>query len=144
VADYVGPGPPTNGYGTADVPTVAVIQNSGSTLDIPTGYGVLVVEGTVNFNGGNAWNGLILAVGDGIVTKQGGGGGTTNGAFLIANINTGTTVRAGSSPVVHNPGPPSGSWNGGGNATIQFDSCALSNALATSYYHVISFRELTY
>ena len=70
--------------------------------------------------------------------------GTTNGAFLIGNVNTGTTVRAGSSPVVHNPGPPSGSWAGGGNATIQFDSCALSNALATSYYHVISFRELTY
>jgi hypothetical protein len=153
ISDYVGPGPPTTsisnptGYGTAALPTVAVIQNAGGTLDVPNGYGVLVVEGTLNFNGGAAWNGLLLVIGDGKVTKQGGGGGTTNGSLLIGNINTptaGGTVRAGSSPVVHNPNPPSGDWNGGGNATVQFDSCALNNALSSSYYHVISFRELTY
>ena len=51
---------------------------------------------------GAAWNGLVLVVGDGVVTKSGGGGGTTNGALLIANINSGTTIRTGSSPVVHN------------------------------------------
>jgi hypothetical protein len=44
----------------------------------------------------------------------------------------------------HAPGSPTINWNGGGNATIQYDSCAI-NSLGQSFpYRIVAQRELIY
>lgn len=132
----------------------------GTPATIPTGYGILVIRGTAVIDGGNTWHGAVLVVGDGRLTKQGGGGGDTYGGMMVANTrwavnNNNNTKYFGDSGTNPNtgqrlpssqtsPGPPYFDWNGGGNANIVFDSCAVNNGTRRATYGVLAYRELTY
>jgi hypothetical protein len=120
-----------------------------------SGAGILLVTGQLTLNGNFSYNGLILAIGEGAITKSGGGGGTVNGAMFAANLyhdNPGTS-GPGAYPAYTNPialgsslapGIPYFGWSGGGNATIQYDSCWIGNATQGLPFTLIAQRELIY
>jgi Tfp pilus assembly protein PilX len=133
---------PTN-WGTDTAPVINFIE--GDYSGGISGAGILVVTGTLTMSGTPSYNGLILVIGKGKVVKNGGGNGTLNGSLLVANLYTDTSystfIPLGTN---HAPGPPIIQWNGGGNATIQYDSC-WANAMNTSMpYRIVAVREMMY
>jgi hypothetical protein len=145
---------PTN-LGTATSPVVNVVN--GDLTISGSGSGILLVTGVLTLNGNFSWNGLILAIGEGAIVKNGGGGATVNGAMFAANLTTGnpgtsgpgaypaagygTTIALGSN---NPPGKPFFGWSGGGNATVQYDSCWIQAVTNSMPYHLITQRELSY
>jgi hypothetical protein len=108
-----------------------------------SGAGILVVTGTLTLSGNPSYNGLILVIGKGVVTKNGGGNGTLNGSLFVANMNdgSGNPIPLGTG---HAPGIPTINWNGGGNAGIQYDSCWINFVSQAFPYRTITDRELIY
>jgi Tfp pilus assembly protein PilX len=135
---------PTN-LGTDAAPVVNVVQ--GDLTLSGSGSGILLVTGTLTMNGSPSFDGIILVIGDGNVQKNGGGNGTVNGSLLVANLYSNTPptytnlIPLGSN---HPPGIPTISWNGGGNATIQYDSCWISAVTQSFPYKLVAQRELIY
>lgn len=135
---------PTN-LGTTSSPVVNVVQGD-YTLG-GSGTGILLVTGTLTFNGSPSWNGIILVIGKGDVQKNGGGNGTLNGSLFVANMYSDTPpTYTNLIPLGHNnpPGIPKASWNGGGTANIQYDSCWISNVTQSFPYQIVAQRELIY
>jgi Tfp pilus assembly protein PilX len=135
---------PTN-MGTNAAPVINVVQGDLSLGG--SGAGILLVTGTLTMSGTPSFNGLILVIGKGNVVKNGGGNGTLNGSLLVANLYSDTPptythlIPLGSN---NPPGIPTINWNGGGNATIQYDSCWI-NAVTQSFpYKIVAQRELIY
>jgi Tfp pilus assembly protein PilX len=133
---------PTN-MGTNAAPVINVVQGPLSLGG--SGAGILLVEGDLTLNGGFSYNGIILVIGTGTVTKNGGGGGTLNGSLLVANMYTDATHST-LIPLGYNnpPGPPLIGWNGGGNATFQYDSCWISSVTQGLPFTIVTQRELIY
>jgi hypothetical protein len=133
---------PTN-MGTNAAPVINVVQGPLSLGG--SGAGILLVEGDLTLLGGFSYNGIILVIGTGTVTKNGGGGGTLNGSLLVANMYTDST-RSTLIPMGYNnpPGPPLIGWNGGGNATFQYDSCWINSVGQGLPYNIVAQRELVY
>ena len=96
-------------------------------------------------SGNPSFNGIVMVIGKGNVQKNGGGNGTLNGALLVANMYTDTTystlIGLGSN---NPPGPPVMGWNGGGNATLQYDSCWIGSVGQSFPYKLVTTRELIY
>jgi hypothetical protein len=112
----------------------------GPDASITDGSGILVVTGDATASGLFHWNGMILVIGTGNLTINGGGGGQINGGLLVSklqyqngNLQTGL-------------GTVDFTWNGGGTNFVQWDSCWASNPLSatTHFYKVISWREVMY
>jgi Tfp pilus assembly protein PilX len=138
----------TNGAAPANLgidtaPVVNVVNGDVSLGG--SGAGILLVTGQLTELGGFSYNGLILVIGKGSVVKNGGGGGTDNGSLFVANMYTDTTythlIALGSNL---SPGPPTMSWNGGGNALIQYDSCWIANVTQSLPYTIVAQRELIF
>lgn len=135
---------PTN-MGTDAAPVVNVVQ--GDFTLSGSGTGILLVTGTLTMNGTPSFNGLVLVIGEGNVQKNGGGNGTLNGSLFVADLYS-------DNPPMYNhliplgsnnpPGKPTISWNGGGNATIQYDSCWISAVTQSFPYKIVAQRELIY
>jgi hypothetical protein len=117
--------------------------NSGSTsspaftfvdgdCDLDGGAGLLVVTGNLEMNGNPSFDGLILVLGEGSINRKGGGNGNIYGSITVAKFDlngTGGFLA------------PSFTTNGGGNATIQYDSEAVRRALNMSGPLVMGVRE---
>jgi Tfp pilus assembly protein PilX len=135
---------PTN-LGTNAAPVVNVVQGDYSLGG--SGTGILLVTGTLTMSGSPSFNGLILVIGKGNVVKNGGGNGTLNGSLFVANLYSDTPptythlIPLGSS---NPPGIPTAAWNGGGNATIQYDSCWIGSVSQSFPYMIVAQRELIY
>jgi hypothetical protein len=112
--------------------TVAVDGDLDLSTWTGTGYGVLLVTGTLTYNPSSTWNGLVLVIGQGNVVSTGSGGGGFFGAVLVAR----TTDAAGLS----NFGPAS--WVASGGATIKYSSCWVSLVQPLISYKILSFREI--
>ncbi|HEX8138393.1 MAG TPA: hypothetical protein VF544_12445 [Pyrinomonadaceae bacterium] len=81
------------------------------------GSGLLVVTGKLKLHGGTNFNGLILVLGEGVVEREGGGGGVINGGLVVAKFDdTGDFLS------------PTFFTDGGGNSTIQYNSAAVNTA----------------
>jgi hypothetical protein len=111
-----------------------------------TGYGVLVVTGTLSFHGNYGWNGLILVIGNGASVMDGGGTGQINGAVYVANTGGGT-------PPGSQLGSPNVNWAGGGGNGIHYDHCWADDMInwlnhnptkSPHALHAISVRNLPY
>jgi Tfp pilus assembly protein PilX len=135
---------PTN-LGTNNAPVINVVQGDYSFGG--SGAGILLVTGTLTMSGTPNFNGIILVIGKGNVVKNGGGNGTLNGSLFVANMYSDTP------PTYNNliplgysnpPGIPTIAWNGGGNATIQYDSCWISAVTQSFPYKIVAQRELIY
>jgi PilX N-terminal len=84
-----------------------------------SGAGILIVTGTLSFNGNANFNGLILVVGQGNMQESGGGNGGFNGSVFLAKTKSSTSPYSELATL----GSPTIGWNGGGNSFIQYNSC---------------------
>ena len=102
-----------------DTPLFTFVDGDATLAD---GSGFLVVTGTLTMRGNTNFRGVILALGEGVVVRNGGGNGDIYGAIIIARF--GRASGNFESPSFHT--------NGGGNSTVQYDSDALNQGLMPS------------
>jgi hypothetical protein len=104
----------------ADAPAKGLFTfvDGDATLPSNGGKGLLVVTGTLNISGSQAFDGLVLVLGDGVVNRSGGGSATNYGAFVVA--------RFGSSGGFLNPTFVS---SGSGTSGLQLDRMSVRRAL---------------
>jgi hypothetical protein len=125
--------------GTRGAPVINVVTGN---LDITnlTGSGILLIEGNASFSGRPNYDGIILVIGKGTVDMSGGGNGVIDGAMLVANLydSTGHLIPSGA------PGAPLINFSGGGNMTIQYDSCWVAAMNQSSPFKSLGVRELAY
>lgn len=112
---------PTGGSGN---PSGFTFVKGDYTLGSGSSSGLLIVTGELTTNGSTDFNGLILVIGAGYVNRNGGGGGALYGANFIARVDW-----PAASPAWTEFGSPFFQFNGAGNATMQYDSSAVTNAL---------------
>lgn len=117
--------------------------NSGSTsspaftfvdgdCNLDGGAGLLIVTGNLEMNGNPSFDGVILVLGEGSINRKGGGNGNIYGSITVAKFDVNGTGGFLA---------PSFTTNGGGNATIQYDSEAVRRALNMSGPLVMGVRE---
>jgi hypothetical protein len=145
--------PTISNLGTAAAPQTIVV-NGDLSLDAVTGYGILLVTGTLSFSGNFSWNGLIMVVGTGAIIENGGGNGGIKGAMMVANIgdNSGCGTTGGhcyktnptDANLLPNIGAPTYDYPGGGTNGFNYDSCMIQDISGAANFVVISRREITY
>jgi hypothetical protein len=143
-ADQVIQGPTTaSSLPAAMSPThpMTVVVNGDLDLNAwhNTGYGLLLVTGTLMYDPDASWNGVVLVIGQGnfISTKSGIGG--IYGAVFIAK------TRDSSGNLLAGLGAASFSQTGTGTSLgsgITFNSCIAQSAEGPITYKVISFKEI--
>jgi len=137
VADFHSTSDPGFTGGDLNNPKILAVNGDADFPNNWTGAGIILVTGTLNFKGGFQYDGIMLAVGDGIYIHGGNGGGWMRGVTLIANINH---PWSGDPTYV---GVPTYQDNGGGNSTMQYHSTDLSRyAAAIMPLRRISFQQL--
>lgn len=106
--------------GTSASPTFTFVDGD---CVLRGGAGLLIVTGNLEMNGTPDFDGLIFVLGGGSINRNGGGNGNIYGAITVAKFDPN---GAGNflAPEFHT--------NGGGNATIQYDSSAVRKALNLS------------
>jgi len=125
--------------GTNAAPVINVVTGDLTLAGGFTGAGILLVEGNLILQGNPSYNGMILVIGKGSITKGGGGNGVVNGSILVANLydSSGNPILSGA------PSVPTINWSGGGTATIQYDSCWVNNVQKFPY-RIVAVREMMY
>jgi Tfp pilus assembly protein PilX len=113
---------PNGGSGN---PTGFTFVKGDYTMGSGSGSGLLIVTGELTTNGSTDFNGLIYVLGEGAINRDGGGGGAFYGATFVAKVDW-----PAQSPALTNFGAPFFNFNGAGNATMQYDSAAVANALS--------------
>jgi hypothetical protein len=102
-----------------------------------TGYGLLLVTGTLYYDPDASWDGIILVIGKGVFDgSQNGKGGQINGTVLVAN------TKDGSGNLLASLGPAYFKLTGGGNG-IRYSSNLVAATQRLLPYQVLSFREIT-
>jgi hypothetical protein len=122
--------------------TVVVNGNLDLTSGGPshvTGYGLLLVTGTLNYDPDVTWEGIVLVIGRGVVVGSKQGIGRVDGAMIVAQ------TRDASGNVLPDPNLGASTVNFASNmggAGVYFNSCTILQALAPSTYRALSFREI--
>ena len=137
---YSGNASSLTNVGTNAAPVINVVKGDLTLGGGFSGSGILLVEGTLTMSGNPDYNGIILVIGKGTVVKNGGGNGTLDGALFVANLYDASGHLIPSGP----PGIPSVTWNGGGNANINYDSCWASSMNLALPYRIVAMREMMY
>jgi hypothetical protein len=120
---------------SASNPKIVVVNGDFNLHGNGTGYGLLLVTGTLDYDPDASWNGLILVIGQGTFTSSRRGIGVINGAVFVAQ-----TLDA-SGHLLANLGYSSFTQTGGGNG-IQYSSSWVKATQALMTYQVLSFREI--
>jgi hypothetical protein len=115
--------------GTAADPKFTFVDGN---VDLDGGDGLLIVTGEVNITGNTSYNGIIMVMGKGKITRSGGGNGDLLGAFVIAAFKR--TWPASENGTPHPFTAPIFDTSGGGTSNIQFDSNAVQRALGAMGY----------
>ena len=97
------------------------------------------MTGSLSINGNSGFDGLILVIGQGVVTEQGGGHGQFNGSMFFARTNSAASPYS----LLASLGTPVNQWNGGGTNGIQYNSC-WANIGNNLHYMVVASREEMY
>lgn len=129
---------PAGGLGTDAAPKITYV-NGDFNFGSNSGAGVLVVTGTLNITGNSSFDGLILVIGQGVISESGGGGGQFNGSIFLAKTNSSVSPYSQLATL----GFPLIGWNGGGTNGIQYNSC-WANTGNNMHYIVIASREEMY
>ncbi|HEU4508340.1 MAG TPA: pilus assembly PilX N-terminal domain-containing protein [Pyrinomonadaceae bacterium] len=103
--------------GTTASPAFTFV-NGDLTLD--GGAGLLIVTGDLTLNGNATFNGTVLVLGDGTITRDGGGNGTILGSIYIAKFARSWPSSENGQP--HNFLQPVVNIGGGGTANFIYDS----------------------
>ena len=135
--------------GTVNNPVIDYVKGDLTLQGNQTGYGTLIVTGTLNLGGDFSWNGLVLVIGDGKVNFMGGGNGQINGQVFVAKIWDNYTAQN----LLTEPGSPELSWQGGGGNGIFYNHCWTEYMMSKLSYipgpstrqlQVLSTRTVTY
>lgn len=122
--------------GTTPSPRIVVV-NGDATFG-GNGAGILLITGNAILNGDFSYDGMVLILGKGSLTRHGGGGGQIRGALFISNI-------SGSDGIINTAddtfGTASYATTGGGNSDIIYDSAALSNSSILTRFTKRSWRQ---
>lgn len=103
--------------GTTASPAFTFV-NGNVTLD--GGGGLLIVTGNLTLNGNAAFNGTVLVLGEGTITRDGGGNGTILGSIYVAKFARSWPSSENGQP--HNFLQPVVNIGGGGTANFIYDS----------------------
>jgi len=114
-------GSPTN-YVAVYSDTSNPVNVQGLKLQDVTGYGILLVQGDLELNGGFTWNGIILATGS--VTLNGGGGGINIEGLIFTGTSTLTDITV-----------------NGGNV-IRYNSCKVKSALTSGGARIVNWKQV--
>jgi len=120
---------------SASNPMIVVVNGDFNLHGNGTGYGLLLVTGTLDYDPDASWNGVILVIGQGTFTSSKRGVGVINGAVFVAQ-----TLDA-SGNLLANLGYSSFTQTGGGSG-IQYSSSWVKATQALMTYQVLSFREI--
>ncbi len=126
----------TGSYGTTANPQITFINGD---VSLTGGAGVLVVTGSLTISGAMQWDGLILVIGQGSVVIGGAGDGQIFGEMFVAKTNGPGPAYAQLATL----GSPSFVWQGGGKASINYNSC-WANIGNSLHYLVVASREEMY
>jgi hypothetical protein len=114
-----------------------------------TGYGLLLVTGTLHYDPDASWNGLVLVIGQGVFSSSRNGPGGFVGAVLVAKTRDGAgNLLPGNSLGNSCFGSQSSCTGfGGGYGSIPgfgiiYNSCSVGSAQGPLTYKVLSFREI--
>jgi hypothetical protein len=123
-------------YGSVATPQITYINGD---VNLTGGAGVLVVTGTLTISGAMQFDGLILVIGQGNVVISGGGAGEIFGQLFVAKTNSSVSPF----PQLATLASPTFTWNGGGKASITYNSCwaGIGNKM---HYTVVASREEMY
>jgi hypothetical protein len=149
----VGPDCTKLNLGTAASPTITVVTNdptvSGATscnlTSGVTGYGILIVTGTLQYVNVNSYQGVVYVIGTGQFVSSSSKDTTLTGALFIAqdrNPSTGALLSSLGSPTFNfHHGSASSA-----DPSIQFNQCVVNavSALGAPDYRTIAQRELMY
>ena len=126
----------TAGLGASNPDGVLTFVDGDLTLGPgnPTGQGTLIVTGNLTLNGNFNFNGVIMVLGEGRVSRSGGGHGNIYGAMFVAKF-----ARTGSDSDLFQA--PTFDTSGGGTANIQYSSDAVDRAKAVGGHAVRGVRE---
>jgi len=69
---------------SASSPAVIVVNGDFNLHGSGTGYGLLLVTGTLDYDPDASWNGVILVIGEGTFISSKAGEGAINGAVFVA------------------------------------------------------------
>ncbi len=108
--------PAKTDFGTEAHPVITFVDNNVSIQDV-NGAGLLVVTGNLDMSGDFSFKGLILVIGNGYVTRGGGGSGLIWGSMVIAKVNG------------NNFKPTTFNGSGGGDMDFLYDSTWIRRAL---------------
>jgi hypothetical protein len=100
----------------------------------PQGSGLLIVTGELETNGTTDFQGVILVLGAGKITRKGGGEGVIGGAIVIANFDP-------TDPDDDTFGAPNFTTIGGGTSKLLYNSVSVRNALEATGFRVLGVRE---
>jgi hypothetical protein len=111
------------------------------TLGPVAGGGILIVTGQLTLHGDFNWHGLIIVTGSAGILRTGGGNGTIQGNIVVAPYLN--SAIAGNVDPLPNAGFLSAQWhtNGGGNATIQYNSDNQNSGLGALSNNVLGVVE---
>jgi hypothetical protein len=120
---------------------MTIVVNGDLNLNSGTGYGLLLVTGTLTYQPLASWNGIILVIGRGafVYNSGGGGSGGIQGAVLLA------TTRDGAGNLLGGTVLGSASFTSyGSNSSlgIIYNSCWVQTARGPLGYKILSFREI--
>jgi hypothetical protein len=87
--------------------------------DLNGGSGLLIVTGDVDIGGNDDFQGIVLALGGGRVSRSGGGNGQSLGSWIVARFGPTGGFLA-----------PSFDTSGGGSSHFLFDTASINNANA--------------
>lgn len=124
-------------FGTSANPKLTFCDGD---CDLSNGAGLLVVTGTLTMKGNASFDGLILVLGEGAMTRNGGGNGDIMGALVVAKF-----ARTWPASENNQPHPflaPTFDTNGGGNSTVQYNSTNVNNAMNSLGNRVLGVQEL--
>ena len=123
-------------FGTDANPMLTFVDGD---VDLPGGAGLLVVTGNLTMNGNPSFKGLILVLGEGSLSRDGGGNGEILGAIVIAKFARIWPVEENDEE--HPFLAPSYVTNGAGTSDVQFDSFELDRALTVAGLRTMCIRE---
>jgi Tfp pilus assembly protein PilX len=138
LADTVAPGGTSANdvYVGAPGDTRVVVVDGDFELNT-NGAGILVVTGTLTFQGNINYDGLILVFGTGAMVRQGGGENIIRGGIIIADTRGPDGIPGTSDDSL---GPPAIDTSGGGKSIIVYCSTVIEDMLAGIPPRPISFK----
>jgi len=126
---YYTPATPPTDFGSLTQPKITFVDGDAD-LNPADGAGLLVCTGALTIEGSAVYHGLILVMGQGSLTRSGGGNGQTYGSILVARFGPTGNFLA-----------PTMQANGSGTSLIQYDSAWVRRGLGSPGPRVVAIGE---